>query len=104
MSEVQLTALTVQHCREGLGRAAVGIPRTVHRRPGAPARGPVWCTLFDARRPRPFQHKITRDAPSVPSGAWIAIGDDATLGPGHTEGTCGEASWALRFAATEPEL
>src|SRR5690242_1947320 len=77
---------------------------TVHKRPGRPARGSAWCTLFDGRRPLPYQHKVTRDGPTVPAGGWISIGDDARMGPGHTEGSCGEASWSLRFAGAEPEL
>jgi hypothetical protein len=77
---------------------------TVHKRPGHDPQGSVWCTLFDARRPRPFQHKVTRARPSVPAGGWIAVGDDARLGPGHADGACGEASWSLHFEASEPEL
>jgi hypothetical protein len=82
----------------------VWIRCTVHKRPGDVARGSVWCTLFDGRRPQPYQHKVTRDEVSVPAGGWIAIGEDAWMGPGHAEGSCGDASWSLRFAGTEPEL
>jgi hypothetical protein len=77
---------------------------TVHKRPGAEPRGSVWCTAFDASRPRPFQHKLTRERPQVPAGGWIAIGEDAMLGPAHAEGSCGAASWSLRFETSEPAL
>jgi hypothetical protein len=77
---------------------------TVHKRPGAEPRGSVWCTLFDRDRPRPYQHKVTRAAPTVPPGDWISIGDDAALGPGQAEGSCGDASWSLRYESSEPEL
>jgi hypothetical protein len=80
------------------------------RTPGdrAPSRqaalqGSVWCTVFDGERERPFQHKLTTDALSVPPGEWIAVGD-SWFGPTRAEGTCGAASWSLRFASREPEL
>jgi len=76
---------------------------TVHKRPGLEARGSLWCTVFDARRGRPFMHKLTSAALSAPAGGWIAI-DDARLGPGHAEGRCGQASWSLRFQSGEQEL
>src|SRR5438067_12750436 len=87
--------------REPVG---VWIRNTVHKRPGRPPTGSVWCTVFDARRGRPFMHKLTRGGPTAPAGAWIAIGDDALMGPGRAEGTCGEARWSLRFDSAEPEL
>ncbi len=87
----------------------VWIRYTVHQRghpprrgSGPPPQGSVWCTVFDGAR-RPFQHKLTTDALSVPPDGWIAVGD-STLGPGRAEGSCGEARWALRFASHEPEL
>ena len=81
----------------------VWIRYTVHKRRGATPRGSLWCTLFDARRPRPFMHKLTTEQLSVPAGGWIDVGG-ATLGPGGAEGACGEASWSLRHSTSEPEL
>jgi hypothetical protein len=81
----------------------VWIRYTVHKRPGAAPRGSLWCTLFDARRPQPFMHKLTSDELSVPAGGWIDVAG-ATLGPGQAEGACGEASWTLRYSTSEPEL
>jgi len=100
----------------------VWIRNTVHKAPGRPARGSVWCTVFDARAGAPFQHKVTSETLSVPEGSWISVGDftaagdpaaagdaepggqGAVLGPGRAEGRCGEASWSLRFASEEGEL
>jgi hypothetical protein len=76
---------------------------TVHKAPGAPPRGSLWCTVFDARLGRPFQHKLTTDELSVPTGGWISVGD-ARLGPDAAEGTCGEAHWSLHLHSTELEL
>jgi hypothetical protein len=76
---------------------------TVHKRPGQRPRGSVWCTVFDGEHARPFMHKLTTAALSVPAGGWIAVGD-SQLGPGRAEGVCGEARWSLRFATDEPEL
>lgn len=81
----------------------VWIRCTVAKPPGRPARGSVWCTVFDAQAGAPFMHKLTSEDLSVPPDGWIAVG--AThLGPGVAEGVCGEASWSLRFASQEPEL
>jgi hypothetical protein len=100
----------------------VWIRNTVQKRPGERARGSVWCTVFDAARGRPFQHKLTSDRLTVPPGEWISVGEQgaaepgnapaqaggsaqgAALGPAGAHGACGEASWALRFAGGEPEL
>jgi hypothetical protein len=76
---------------------------TVHKPPGRRPRGSLWCTLFDARRPRPFMHKLTSEQLSVPAGGWIEVAG-ATLGPHTAAGACGEATWALRFSTSEPEL
>jgi hypothetical protein len=81
----------------------VWIRNTVHKRPGRPPQGSVWCTLFDARRGRPFMHKETTDELTVPAGGWIAVGD-SRLGPECAEGTCGAARWSLRFSSDELEL
>jgi hypothetical protein len=81
----------------------VWIRHTVHKRKGERARGSVWCTVFDAGNGRPFMHKLTSDALSVPAGGWIEV-DGARFTPQRAEGACGAARWSLRFASTEPEL
>jgi hypothetical protein len=86
--------------REPVG---VWIRYTVHKPPGQPPRGSLWCTVFDASRGRPFMHKLTTEALAVPPGGWIAVGD-AHLGPGRAEGACGPARWSLRVVSPEPEL
>jgi hypothetical protein len=48
-------------------------------------------------------HKLTGEALSVPPGGWIAIGD-ARMTPAGAEGSCGAASWSLRYASAEGEL
>jgi hypothetical protein len=112
----------------------VWIRYTVHKRPGQPPRGSLWCTVFDARRGAPFVHKHTTDELSVPPGGWIQIGgadggadgaeanregvsrsigggagaangnEGGRLGPAAAEGVCGPARWSLSISATEPEL
>jgi hypothetical protein len=82
----------------------VWIRNTVHKRPGQAPRGSVWCTVFDARRGAPFMHKLTAERPTSPPGGWIAVGGQSEMGPGRAQGSCGEASWSLRFASREPEL
>jgi hypothetical protein len=92
--------------REPVG---VWIRHTVHKPPGERARGSVWCTVFDAARPRPFMHKLTSDALSVPSAGWIEVGEPgdgegATMGPDRADGSCGVARWSLAYSSPEPEL
>lgn len=99
---------------------------TVHKPPGRPALGSVWCTVFDAGAERPFMHKLTSAQLRAPAAGWIAIGDvsatseggnagadgvvaagegeGASLGPGQSRGRCGDARWSLRLRAREPEL
>jgi hypothetical protein len=77
---------------------------TVHKRPGRPPRGSLWCTVFDAGRGRPWMHKLTSEDLRAPSGdGWIAIGD-ARFGDGYARGECGGARWSLRMRADAPEL
>ncbi len=80
----------------------VWIRHTVHKPPGAPARGSVWCTVFDAGK-GPYMHKETSDELGVPGGGWIDVGG-STFSPGRAEGACGAAHWSLRFASPAPEL
>jgi hypothetical protein len=77
---------------------------TVHKAPGHPPRGSVWCTVFDTRRDSPFMHKLSAERPLAPTDGWIALGEDCEMGPARAQGSCGEARWSLRFASTEAPL
>lgn len=93
--------------REPVG---VWIRHTVQKPPGERARGSLWCTVFDAARGRPFQHKLTSERLTVPASGWIAVGEPGEAGEGGemgregARGSCGEASWSLRFEQLAPEL
>jgi hypothetical protein len=87
--------------REPLG---IWIRQTIHKAPNHPPRGSVWCTVFDARRGRPYMHKVSSDSLATPAGAWLAIGEHARIGPGTAAGSCGDARWQLSFNSAEPEL
>jgi hypothetical protein len=76
---------------------------TAHKRPGAEPKGSVWCTAFDARKGRPWMHKLTSAELSAPADGWIAV-DGSKLGAGYAEGECGGASWSLRIESDEPQL
>lgn len=82
----------------------VWIRNTVHKAPGAPPRGSVWCTVFDSRRGAPFTHKVTSGQLGVPAGGWIEIGSDSRMGPAGASGSCGEASWELSARPLDGEL
>jgi hypothetical protein len=77
---------------------------TVHKRPGHPPSGSLWCTVFDAAAGAPFMHKRTTTDLTAPTGSWIEIGGDSRFGPGIAEGECGAARWSLRFSSSESEL
>ncbi|HEX5308654.1 MAG TPA: hypothetical protein VFW38_06185 [Solirubrobacteraceae bacterium] len=81
---------------------------TVHKRPGHPPQGSLWCTIFDATRGAPFMHKHTTPLLTVPADGWIQIGEPQAeggrLGPGAADGHCGPARWSLRIGQAEPEL
>jgi hypothetical protein len=81
----------------------VWIRHTVHKRSGQPPRGSVWCTIFDRTRGAPFMSKLTTDELREPTGGWIAVAD-SQMTPVEARGSCGEASWSLRFTSAEPEL
>jgi hypothetical protein len=81
----------------------VWIRCTVMKRPGQPPRGSVWCTVFDAAAEAPFMHKLTTPDLAVPAGGWIAVGE-TRIGPRVAEGSCGPASWSLRFKDEQQEL
>jgi hypothetical protein len=91
--------------REPVG---VWIRHTVQKPPGKRAHGSLWCTVFDAARGAPFQHKLTSDRLLVPAGGWIEVGDPAdqggSFGPREAHGACGEAGWSMRLQALEAEL
>jgi hypothetical protein len=76
---------------------------TVHKRPGKEPVGSVWCTVFDARRGRPWMGKLTSSELSVPADGWIAVGK-SKLGAGYAQGGCCGTSWSLRIESGEPEL
>jgi hypothetical protein len=82
----------------------VWIRYTIHKRPGHPPQGSLWCTVFDAARGAPFMHKITAPRPRVPPGAWVEIGGQATFGADSAEGSCGPARWSLSFTPVAAEL
>jgi hypothetical protein len=86
----------------------VWIRCTVKKPPGQRAHGSVWCTVFDAARAAPFQHKLTSERLLVPDEGWIEVADasaqGAAIGPGGSRGGCGTAAWSLAFDALEPEL
>jgi hypothetical protein len=81
----------------------IWIRHTVHKPPGRAPRGSIWCTVFDARRGRPFMHKLTTEELSAPAGRWIAVGE-SVMGPGRADGSCGDARWSLGFASQQPPL
>jgi hypothetical protein len=82
----------------------VWIRHTVHKARGCPARGSVWCTVFDAAAGRPFMHKLSSQTVRVPAGGWIAIAEHASMGEGKASGSCGDARWSLTFSTHEAEL
>jgi hypothetical protein len=89
---------------------SVWIRYTVEKRPDERPCGSVWCTVFDGtpdssigERPGPFMCRESTSELSVPPGGWIEVGL-SRFGPDRAEGSCGTASWSLRFDSAESEL
>jgi hypothetical protein len=85
----------------------VWIRSTVHKAPGSPATGSVWCTVFDSTRDAPYAVKQTFDLPTVPGDGWIVIGE-STFGPSRVQGAASgadrSASWDLAVESHGPGL
>jgi hypothetical protein len=87
------------HPSEPLG---AWIRYTVHKRPGAPATGALWFTLFEPDGPRAA--KLTVPAPETGDDEWLRVGE-AEIGPGAATGSiASEAAWELRFEGGEVPL
>ena len=80
---------------------------TVHRQPARPTTGSLWFTFFDEQAPTAV--KTTLNDPRAGSGSWIRIGE-ATLGPGHAQGSIrldmsapvpAPVSWDLTFSGPD---
>src|SRR4029077_6963761 len=68
------------------------IRHTVHKRPGRPPRGSIWCTIFDAGRGRPFMHKLTSEQLRAAAGGWIEIGQAGQVARTRTVAGVGESA------------
>ena len=86
---------------------AVWIRYTVHKRPGAKAKGSLWFTLFDASAGEPRASKVSLSAPEAGEGDWIRIGE-SHFGEGRASGSARsercDAAWELRFRSVEEPL
>jgi hypothetical protein len=82
----------------------VWIRHTVHKPPGEPATGSIWCTVFDAAAGEPFMAKVTSEHLERPDTGWIEVGEQACFGPEGAVGKCGGASWSLQITPLEQSL
>lgn len=80
------------------GGRAIWVRQTALKRPGSPARGTVWVTVFDRSSDAggPLARRETFTEPLVDPGAgvWARFGG-AEIGPGHAAGTLEEVTWDL---------
>jgi hypothetical protein len=88
------------HPDGGLG---LWIRYTVHKRPGAEAKGSLWFTLFDAEADGPRAAKLTLAGPQAGGDDWIRVGE-AALRSGRAVGALDGISWELRFEGGGPPL
>ncbi|MBJ7332830.1 MAG: hypothetical protein JHC95_23255 [Solirubrobacteraceae bacterium] len=88
------------------GGRALWIRQTALKRPGVPARGTLWATVFDREASAPLARRTTFDEPLIDpgAGAWARFGG-AEIGPGHAAGTLDEVTWDLTWEdGAEPNL
>ena len=92
--------LKAVHPGGGLG---VWVRHTVHKAPGAPPIGSLWCTVFDANRCGPLAVKATLAATdlAVTGEGHLRLGD-AVFAPGLVEGGTDSAAAAATETAGPP--
>jgi hypothetical protein len=82
----------------------IWLRHTVHKRPGEPAQGSLWLTLFDRRADGPWAVKTTTGDIGAGADHYIHVGD-SRVEPGRAAGSAvvGElaASWDLSFTCPE---
>lgn len=87
------------------GGRALWVRQTALKRPGAPARGTVWVTVFDRSSDAggPLARRETFAEPLIDpgAGAWARFGG-AEIGPGHAAGTREEVTWDLTWRDEAP--
>ncbi len=93
-------SLYLKACHPDGGRG-LWIRYTVHKRPGEPAKGFTWLTLFDAATG--IWAAKAQTAPPAADGSGLQLGD-SVFAPGRVTGRALEADWDLRFTGTEPPL
>ena len=83
---------------------AVWIRYTVHKPPGRPATGSIWCTVFD--NGRPVAAKITDPDVRSTGAALIEVGQAGTVSPTRARGAMADvdAEWDLSFEPLDAEL
>ena len=83
---------------------SIWIRFTVQKAAGRPPKASIWFTVFDEAGGRPLARKVT-EVPIQPAGpaAWIGIAD-SVIGPGHTDGSFGDASWSIEVTGAEETL
>lgn len=81
------------------GGRAVWLRYTSLKARGEPARGSVWCTIFDSdKSPIARRTASPRALSAPPPGSWAQI-DAAAVGPGRAQGTLQECSWTITWDA-----
>lgn len=92
------------------GGRAVWIRYTVHKRPGEPPTGSIWCTLFDHEAGRPLAVKQTVSAGDLTTGPdlYLGVGDCGAFAPARAAGRIAaagsEAAWEISLSGDEPLL
>ena len=85
----------------------IWLRHTVHQAPGHDPIGSIWFTYFDAAQSGPVAIKQSLPGPTVPAGAYLAIGD-STFGPdsviGSVDAGSAAASYELHFETDEAPL
>ena len=85
----------------------VWLRHTVHQSPGHGPIGSIWLTVFDAEADGPVAIKQSIPGPTVPDGAYLAVGE-SVFGPDSVRGSATadgrSASYDLRYEGEEPDL
>ena len=84
---------------------SIWIRFTVQKASGRQPKASIWVTVFDESVGRPLARKTTSVPlePAAGSDGWISIAD-SVIGPRHTDGSFGDASWSIDLTDADETL
>src|SRR5438045_1839032 len=77
------------------------IRHTIFKRPGEPAVGSLWCTVWEDGVPAATKVTLAAGELGVRDGEYVHVGE-SRLVPGHAVGEAPDAAWDLSWDGVDP--